>query len=370
MEKQEYKDDFYEDRINLYEYIQVIWKWKFIIVGLVILSVIVALIVSFNTTPEYRITSTLSPGEIEEMNIETSRIEAAPVDTIENLVSFINGGIYNPQIFSSLNLVPLDLEFKAERPGDAYAINVYYYTPDPDQGKLIVGELLNQIEASYMWKIRLKIDSLKMTLNEIVSYLSEIKLLKTAENNMTRQIKMFDDDTESIRKQRDRFLSEEGGKDPVVLLIFSNTIHQNIAYRDILTTAIQMNITEQGQLLESLAIVESDFTIEFLTAEKLLTKNNIDRGFSELITRYGSLLEERPIMNSFLTKIEEVMSSEETETLKLIRVLQDPFVSSKPIKPKKIRMVLIGVFVSFFLGFFLAIIIEFIKKNMVSSVQD
>ena len=369
MAKSDYKDDYYEDRINLYDYIQVIWRWKFIIVGIVILSVIVALLMSYRITPVYRVSASLSPGEIEEINIETRRVEVIPVDLIDSIVSNINGGIYNPEISNSLNLNSVGSQFQANRPGEAYIINVYYDTTDPAQGMDIVGELLNQIEKSYSWKITSKIDKLKIKLNEIVFYLNKIKLLKETENKMISQIKMFDANTESIMKQRDSLLSESGGEDPVVLLLYFNTIHQNIAYKDILTTALQMNIKEQGIQQESLETVESEFSSLLLIMENLITKEDIVREFSEFLSKYDYLLKERPSIKPLLEKLEEAETEEEAAGFKLIRRIQEPFVSSKPIEPKRGRMVLINVVLSLFLGIFLALIVDFIKRSKASSNQ-
>lgn len=369
MKKQEYKDNYYEDRINLYDYIQIIWRWKFIIVGIVILSVIVALLMSFRITPVYRVSTSLSPGANEELNEETMKVELEPVDSIKNIISYINGGIYNQKIFKSLNLDPFGLQFHAEQPGEEYHINVYYDTTDPAHGKVIVGELLNQIEKSYSWKISLKINRVKMILNEIVFCIDRIKLLKTAENNIIKQMKGFDDNTKSIMEQRNLFLGEGGKGDSVVLLLYSNIIHNNIAYRNILNTTLQMNRMDLGTQQREFETLENTLSNEFLISEKLITKINIADEFSEFLSKYDHLLEERPSLKRFLEKFKNAEIEEEASDVKMIRVGQEPFVSSKPIKPKRARMVMISVVLSLFLGFFLALIIDFIKKNKASSNQ-
>ncbi len=180
---------------------------------------------------------------------------------------------------------------------------------------------------------------------------------------------MFDANTESIMKQRDRLLSESGGGDPVVLLLYSNTIHQNIAYKDILNTALQTNIEGQGVQQESLETLESEFGNEFLMMEKLVAKDDIVHEFSEFLSKYDYLLEERPSIKPLFEKLEEAETEEEAADFELIRRIQEPFVSSKPIEPKRARMVLISVVLSLFLGIFLALIIDFIKKNKAYSNQ-
>ena len=370
MERPEHKDDYYEDRINLYDYIQVIWRWKFIIVGIIIVSVIATLLISFTITPVYRVSASLSPGAIEELNKETMKVELVAVDSIDDIVAYINGGIYNPKIYNSLNLDPFGLQFTAKKPEDAYIINVYYDTTDPAQGDVIVKELLNQIEKSYSWKITSKIDKFKEILNEIVFYIKNINLLKNVENKMIRQIKMIDDNTESIMKQRDRLLSEGGEGDPVALLLYSNTIQQNIAYKDTLNTALQTNMENQGIQQKLLETSERKLSNQLLIMEKLIPKSDIVHDFTELLSKYEYILEERPSIKHLLEKLKEANIEEEAANVKLIRVVQEPFASSKPININRKRMVMISGFSSLFLGFFLALIIDFIKKNKASSNQN
>ncbi len=369
MDKPEHKDNYYEDRINLYDYIQVIWRWKYIVVGIVIFSVIVALFLSFKITPVYRVSASLSPGEIEEIDKETLRVEVVPVDTIENIVGFINGGNYNPKIFSTLKLNPFDMQFQAEQPGTAYIIDVIYDTIDPAQGKVIVEELLNQIEKSYSWKITTKIDKFKETLNAAVFYINKIKLLKDAEKKMTSQVKMIDANTQAIMKQRDLLLNEGSEGDPVALLLYLNTIQQNIEYIANLNIALQTNKDNQGIQQRLLETSERELSNQLLVMEKKINKSDIEQFFSELISNYNPLLEEDQSIIKLLEKLQNAEIEEQASDIKMIRVVQEPFIFSKPVEPKRTRMILVSILLSLFVGFFLAFIMDFIKKNKASSNQ-
>jgi len=46
-----------------------------------------------------------------------------------------------------------------------------------------------------------------------------------------------------------------------------------------------------------------------------------------------------------------------------LRIIQEPYVSSKPVKPKKRQNIAIAGFSSLFLGIFSAFFIEFLKKQ-------
>ncbi len=369
MEKPENNDNYYEDRINLFDYIQVVWRWKFIIVGIVVLSVIVALLMSFRTTPVYRVSASLSPESIEELDERSMKVEFVPIDSITNIVAYINGGIYNPKIFDSLDLDPFDLQFHAEQPGEAYIIDVYYETTDPAKGMVIVGELLNQIEGDYSLKITLDRYRFKEILNDVVFYINRISLLKIQENENIRFSKMIDENTASIMKQRDRLVNENEKEDQIVLFTYLSTIQQNIAYVNTLNLTLQIIREDQIFYQELLKVSERKLRNEFLIKEKLLKNADIRKTFSDLLLKYDYLLKERPSIKNFLGKIEEAKTGEGASDFNLIRVVNKPYASSKPIKPKRGRMVLISVLLSLFLGFFLALFTDFIKRNIASFKQ-
>jgi len=370
MKKSENPTDYYEDRINLYDYIQVIWRWKFIIVGVIVLSVIAAIIRSYMITPVYRVSASLSPGALEELDLETMKVEFVPVDSIDNIVAYINGGIYNPMIFNSLNIAPFGLQFTANKPGEAYIINVSYDTTDSAQGTIIVRELLNQIEKSYSWKITSKINRFKEILIEILFYIDKIKILKDAENKMMRQIKMIDENTDSIMKQRDRLLEEGSERDPVALLLYSNTIQQNIAYKDTLNLTLQENREERGLQQKSLENAERYLSNQLIIMKNLIKKTEIVQDCSDILSRNDHLLEERPSLKLLLEKLKEAEIAKEAVDVKLIRVVQEAYASSKPIEPRRTRMIMISVVISLFFGFFLALIVDFIKRSKASSKQS
>jgi len=77
-----------------------------------------------------------------------------------------------------------------------------------------------------------------------------------------------------------------------------------------------------------------------------------------------------PSIKHLLEKLKEAKIEEEAIEAKSIRVIQEPFASSKPININRKRMVMISGFSSLFLGFFLVLIIDFIKRNKASSRQS
>ncbi len=374
MKKQEHKADYYEDRINLYDYVQVIWRWKFIIVGIIIVTVLATLLFSYTITPEYGVGASFSPSFIEVIEKDTKKVNLEPVDSIENLVAYINGGIYNPMIFDSLNLDPFGLQFVATRPGEAFKINVYYETTNPSQGEVLVKELLNQIEMSYRWKITAKkneiLNIFKMILDDIVYHINNINLLRDAEKNMTRQIATIESNTEIIRNQRDRLLSEGSEADPVALLLYSNTIQQNIKYKDVISKSLEDNRKAQETEQNLLDIEESEFISEFSRMEKYLVKKDIASKFTELFLRYERALEVRSAINHLLENFKEAkILIEDVTDDKLIRVIEEPS-SGSPIKPRRKRMIMINGFLSLILGLFLAFIIDFLKRSRSSSKES
>ena len=124
----------------------------------------------------------------------------------------------------------------------------------------------------------------------------------------------------------------------------------------------------KGQETEQnlLDMKESEFMNEFSRMEKYLLKKDIAQRFTELFTRYESALAKRTAINQLLENFKQEKIDEKTTDDKLIRVIQEPSTSS-PIKPRRKRMIMMSGFLSLILGFFLALIVDFIKRGKASS---
>lgn len=183
----------YDDEINLYDYLKVIYKRKLLIIAICLASVIAAMIISYRMTPLYQVSAMLSLSFLADKGSTTTNYSVP----IANLIASIEGGSFNRQIYEALNLDPasLSLSFKVRQPKSSTTLQVDYFTSDPAQGKLIVDELLKQVSLVYgeralleQEKINNSIAVAKNSLNTLLNQQDLIKSQKTLVNNQKAQL--------------------------------------------------------------------------------------------------------------------------------------------------------------------------------------
>ena len=125
--------------------------------------------------------------------------------------------------------------------------------------------------------------------------------------------------------------------DSVALLLYSNTIQQNISYIDRLNADLDRNRLEQES-----------------------TKNALSRNEIELKNKDTELKDvDTDIQNNF-----EKIKNMELQKIRIegFRIIQEPYSSIRPVKPNKKKNIAIAGVTSLFLGIFLVFFLEFIRK--------
>ena len=350
-----------EDEINLFDYFQVIWKRRILIISIFLAAVTGAAAISFMMKPVYRVSALISPGWID-VSLDG---RVTYIDSNENIQFSIENGAFDSKIIETLKLDSAKynrFNFKTKLSKGSNVIQVYLDTTDREKGKLILGELLNNLTSFYKNRIDLKFEGIKMSayimrnqiatldnkksrvLNDKKRIMSDmghqrdrLVLLKNTEKNLQEQIKGVQENTKAIMKERENVL-KEGKADSIALLLYSNTIQQNISYIDRLNSDIEKNMLDQEATKNELSKKEiqlkdkdtetKDLETEVLTALKNIEKLELDK-----------------------MKIEG------------IKILHEPSSTNGHIKPKKAQNIAIAGVTSLFGGIFLAFFIEFISKG-------
>jgi len=306
MEYQEQKLGPELDEINLLQYFQVIWRRKFFIIALCIVAVVATAIVSYRmppVPPVYRVTAMVSPGLI-------SRTPDVYVDSVDTIKALIEGGSFNTKITESLKLDPsyADMNFKTTLATNTNFLSIFYDAEDPAHGKMIMVELLKQLMEYY----RNRTKTGKGVIDNSINTLREkMELLKVTEKKLMTQLKVVEENNKVIMQERNEMLKKSEKDDAVALLLYSNTIQENISYIDNLNASLDANRLDQGSTKEEILNMELD-----------------------------------------KMKIEG------------LKIIQEPYSSTRPVPVKlnKKKNIAIAGVTSFFLGIFLAFFIEFIKK--------
>lgn len=362
----EKKDSYREDEITLYDYMLVLWKRKYLIIAIFVVTVISASFISLRLPRTYRITTMMTPGLVG----ISSDGKLAYLDSVPNILASINEEAFSYKIIEALKFDRQkysDIKFNTSVSKSSEVISIKYDTQDIETGNKIMTELLNQLQIYYnnrtaagIGTIVRTIDTLKnkslsienkkmMVINAKKKIMSEIEmlkdtidLLKATEKKLDGQIKTANENTKIIMQDRDELLKKVGKTESVALLLYSNTIQQNISYIDRLNEYLDKNKIEQKTTKSELSkkeIVLKDKDTEIKDIE---------------IERQNILIDIRNL---------EIQQA----NVEGIKILQEPYVSPKPVGPHKRKIVMMAGGTALFVSIALILFIEYIRKMRYAS---
>jgi len=418
----------YEDEINLIDYLRVLWKWKWLIIAGTLICAIIAAVISLQMPEVYEISTVIEPGVI---GVDNSG--SYTYMNSKNISGKINEGTYNNSIKKLLNInsSKTNLQFKADvgKFTNQIRISAECKGKDVDLGLEASRELITIISDDYKKvveqrknnynkqiaekqneisvietqerkdideQILLKQNEIRKTevqwrrdtdkqvtlkLNNIKKKRNQIKLqqeiLETARQRIKElelEAKKIKNNTERIIKQRDVLLKDSRAKDDISLLLYATTIQQNVTYSIRLGNQIyslRTNVQVKEANIEELKIDTGFITtkieeFKLRRTEGLQAKtDNIKAEIEKLKLRKTEGLQAE--IDDIKTQINALTS--EKENISNIKVIQNPEVSSAPVKSKKKQIVLLSVVVGLFFMIFLAFFIEYIKNATRSAKQ-
>ena len=325
---------YYEDEINLIDYLRILWKWKWLIIGGALICAIVASVISLQMPKIYEISTVIKPG-IAGVRDDGSFVY---IDSVANMSGKINEGVYNRKIEEALHLDPLktEVKFKSAIVKKAKVIKVtsLWKEGDTDLGVKVIRQMIHFLSNDYAKIIEQKEGSYN---NQIIMKQNEINNMETRKNlllanlknigqtkeELLRAIKEVKENVEKVVHQRDLLLENKKAGNSTTLLLYSTTVQQNVAYFNQLSNELcELNAREE----EIKAEIE-EFPEDMADIKAQINTLNLEKGL---------------ISN--------------------IKVIQEPEVSLHPVKPKKMLIVLLSVIVGLFFMIFLAFFIEYIKN--------
>ena len=245
-------------------------------------------------------------------------------------------------------------------------------------------------------QVRLKLNSINKKRDQIKLQQEILETTRQRIKELELEAKKIKNNTERIIKQRDILLKDSRAKDDISLLLYSTTIQQNLSYSNRLGNQIynlRANVQAKEANIEELKL-DTDFItteieeLKLRRAEGLQVKtDNIKAEIEKLKLHRAEGLQTK--INNITTEIEDLklyrteglqfeidnikgqirVLTSEKENISNIKVIQNPEVSSAPIKSKKKQIVLLSVIVGLFFMIFLAFFIEYIKNATRSTKQ-
>lgn len=293
-----------ENTLELIDYFRVIWKWKWLVTLTTAGFLLVAVMLNIVMEKVYNISMVLEPA-ITDFDLSWRPIY---LESSLDIKSKVDLGVYDNTI---LNSMKLDLTkrnvFKTLTPKDSNILKISIEISDVEKGEQALRLLYNLLSEEY-----------KNSIYETKLQILNVKRMKEAhyrnlieeENQLKEEIKKVESNTERLIEERDVLIKGGGNNaDKLSVLIYTNTIHGNIEY-----------------------------------------KNRLQRQLSNAIS-------EREKIKSELENLKVKLGS-----IRNIKLLTPPKAAPGPIKPKKSLNLILAFVLGLFISLFLAFLIEYIQK--------
>ena len=341
--------EHFDDEIQLIDYLRVMWKWKWMVIGGTLLCIIAVAIYGF-TRPVVKMYKVSALIEID---------PKAKLDPLDKIKSMIEYGIFNQQVLNGLpNLEgaskPGFLAFEVNIPKGLNILDIAYKTQDPDLGKAVLNSLIKQLEQEYIQQARYQFEK---ELNEISMHIAGIEALKEkigpVEDRIARTKKVLKEAQSSsdklVAKREATLLDSNDRTGYTDVFMYAAAIKQVIDYPLVLRERIDQLVSEKNSI-----------------SAKIMSEISIIKDLATGIIKSLEITREADVggEESFILKLKS-----EIETLKRDRdkfkgviMKQRPTPSLLPIKYKAKRNALLAGVVGFFFLIFLAFFIEYIKN--------
>lgn len=290
--------------VELIDYLDVIWKWKYFIIGITLLFIVGALIFSLVMKKVYKVSVVIEPGVMDIL----AGGKLLYLDSPENLASKIQNKAFNQDIIRDLDLDPKKnhFNFYVTSPPKSSALHVYIESSDTFKGKRILHSLIQALKRHY-GEISSKRENQVITgINVRRDYL-EYYLGRVEE--IRKEIEKAQKDSKQVMKEGEKIVNNQKNINTSHFLLYSSTLQQHISY----ITGLEHELSDA---LKGVRDLQKE--IEDLEVKKGLMKD--------------------------------------------LNVVQKPQSSILPIRPKKVIFIVVGAVAGFFLSLFSIFFIEYIRK--------
>ena len=356
--------DEFQNEKELMDYLNVIWRKRWLIAVPTLLCAVIVGIWSFTLPPTWEINAIIQPGKFV-IQTQGGQFEEVSVIETKQIAGQINQESYNSLIAAELNL---DLrkfpKLNAENLKDTKLVKVSLKSGNVQAAKDILRSLFESIKKDLDKKIdvemksvgaqianienAIKTKNLDIQSNEIEKALlkrdiasCQNKLIISEERakSILDEMKTAETRIEDIEQQQKKaFAEKKEGAEALGLLLYSNEIQQSLRYFNSLEEySTNEKITQENL---KLAIEDKEKSIKQLSNQVEKLKNEIEN------------------LKNTITFMNEKKARIDYTTL-----LKEPTSSLYPVSPQKKKNVLIGGLLSLIAFTFLAFFIEYIQQK-------
>ena len=333
-----------EHEKELIDYLNVIWKRKWLIIIPTFFLVIIAGLYSLLLPKKWEIDAIIQPSKYIIQTEDGTYREILVVDP-KQITSQINQESYNHLIAAELNLdIKKFPKLRAENLRDTNLVRVSIKEKEIEKAKSILRSLFNRLKKDLDKKVEIEIKGIDSLIKskeieksrieeEIKAYKNKLSIIKQRKKEIEKE--MSDDIKKGIDALKEEYhlsLKKENRSESesLALLLYSNSIQQSLRYHNTL-----------NELLSSKKIEEENINLEIKNKEERIKQleNEIDN------------------MN------------EKKGRMDYAQLIKEPTSSLNPVSPKKKLNVLIAGILGLMIFTMLSFFLEYIKKQKVLSKE-
>ncbi|MCX5852804.1 MAG: Wzz/FepE/Etk N-terminal domain-containing protein [Deltaproteobacteria bacterium] len=370
----------HEDEIELIDILRIIWKWKWLITVGVVIVAVAASVISLQMPKVYQVDAIIEPGI---MGVD-DKGNLIYIDSPDNISRKVGEQAYNQRIMKDLHVDPhtVDLKFKSDtdknKNSQVIMVSSEWEENEVDLGikvqNLLIAyltdnyrDIINQKKNNYDSKITTNqnkindIDTQRKDLDkqvqikaaELLGNKNELKLkiarLESVEQQVEKlfsELKEVKDNSVKMTAEKDALLKKSDQKDALSLLLHATTLQQNITYFNELNSQIFELRKQENEIETDITKLES--SINSLMAEVERLKLQRDEGLKTKIDDINAEIQRLKSEQSIISNI---------------KVIQEPEKSTKPVKSRKVQIVMVSAVGAFFFLVILAFFIEYVRTS-------
>ena len=236
-----------EGEIELIDFLNIIWKRKWLIILSTLFLVIAAGVISFFLPPKWEIDALIQPSKFLVKTGEGKFEENLIIDP-KQIASQINQASYNNKIAAELNLdirkIP---KLKAEDLRDTNLVRISLKEKDVEKAKLILLSLFNLLKTEPDEKVDVEMKSIE---EEIKANKNKLNIIKQRREEIEKEMSAIRKRIEALEKEQSLSLKKENRSESesLAMLLYSNEIQQSLEYHNTLNELLSRKKIEEENL--------------------------------------------------------------------------------------------------------------------------
>jgi capsular polysaccharide biosynthesis protein len=366
------------EEINLMDYVEILWKRKWLIIVPTLFISIAVGIWSFLRTPVWEVDAIIQPSKFISQTEQGQFVEVLVADP-KQVAGQINQESYKAIIAGEMNIDMRKFpDLKAENLRDTKLVRVAVRDTDINRASKILNSLFHHLKSDFDRKIDVEMKSIDAQIanketgiqqksldiksrdleiqskkiekdriqREIESDKKKLEISEERQNNLLLEMKSVKTRIEEIDKQLQKALSEkQQSGEAVGLLLYSNEVQQNMRYYNTLDEKVSAEKVNQETL-----------HMDIRNKEEQLRQ--LDNQIVQIQNLQESIRNETAML-----KTDIQLLGQKKARIDYTQLIKEPTPSLYPVAPKKKQNVLIAGFLSLVVFCILALFLDYFKQN-------